>query len=379
MPGARKGLVVLGSTGSIGRQTLDTVRAFPDHFQVAGLAAGNNVDLLQQQIAEFKPSMVYCARSQDARSIAQGAKITPMEEMVRNPGVDIVMAGTVGRAGLLPTISALQAGRTVCLANKEVIIMAGEMVTKLSRKGGALLPVDSEPSAIWQCLQGEDQPIRRLIITASGGPFRKTPLADLEKVSPEQALKHPTWKMGKRITIDSSTLMNKGFEVIEARWLFNVDWPQIEVVVHPQSLVHSMVEFADGSVKAQVGPPDMRLPIQYAMLYPERRPNESLPRFDITVPTSMTFEPLDPARYPCFTLALEAGKKGGTYPAVLSAADEVAVQLYLDNRIRFTDIPKVVERTLEAHTPSPADDLEAILGADDWARARARETAGVKS
>jgi 1-deoxy-D-xylulose-5-phosphate reductoisomerase len=218
-----------------------------------------------------------------------------------------------------------------------------------------------------------------LIITASGGPFRKTPLPELEKVTPEQALRHPTWKMGKRITIDSSTLMNKGFEVIEARWLFDVDWPQIEVVVHPQSLIHSMVEFADGSVKAQVGPPDMRLPIQYAMLYPERRPNESLPRLDITVPTSMTFEPLDPPRYPCFTLAVEAGKRGDTYPAVLSAADEVAVQLYLDNRIRFTDIPKIVERTLEAHTPSRADDLEAILGADDWARARALEAAGVKS
>jgi 1-deoxy-D-xylulose-5-phosphate reductoisomerase len=370
--------VVLGSTGSIGRQTLDTVRAFPDLFQVVGLAAGNNIDLLRQQIAEFRPRMFCCSNSRDAMSIAQGAKLTPMDEMVRQSDVDLVMAGTVGRAGLLPTISALQAGRTVCLANKEVIIMAGELVTKLSRKGGSLLPVDSEPSAIWQCLQGEDQPVRRLIITASGGPFRKTPLSELEKVTPEQALKHPTWKMGKRITIDSSTLMNKGFEVIEARWLFNVDWPQIEVVVHAQSLVHSMVEFADGSVKAQVGPPDMRLPIQYAMLYPERRPNESLPRLDITVPTSMTFEPLDPARYPCYTLALEAGKKGDTYPAVLSAADEVAVHLYLDNRIRFTDIPKIVEKTLDAHTPSPADDLESILGADDWARARALEAAGVR-
>ena len=299
-----------------------------------------------------------------------------MEEMVCHPDAEIIMVGTVGRVGLLPTIRALQEGKRVCLANKEVIIMAGEMVSSLARNGnGALLPVDSEPSAIWQCLQGESKTIRRLIITASGGPFRTRLHEDLSGVTPEQALNHPTWKMGRRITIDSSTLMNKGFEVIEARWLFDVPWERIEVVVHPQSLIHSMVEFDDGSVKAQIGPPDMKLPIQYAMLYPERQPNEGIPRLDITRAMAMTFEPMDPALYPCFPLALEAGRKGDTYPAVLCASDEIAVEQFLAGSIAFTDIPKVVEGVLERHEATPADNLEDILGADQWARAAALELA----
>ena len=275
-------------------------------------------------------------------------------------------------------MEALRAGRTVCLANKEVIIMAGDLVSGLAKNGGgSLLPVDSEPSAIWQCLQGENQPLRRIIITASGGPFRNTPPNELSQVTPEQALNHPTWRMGKRITIDSSTLMNKGFEVLEAHWLFNAAWEQIDVVVHPQSLIHSMVEFADGSVKAQMGPPDMRLPIQYALFYPERRANDALPRLDTTVPTSMTFEPMDPSRYPCFKLALESGRKGGTYPAVLCAADEVAVQLFLKGGIKFTDIPRVVEGTLDGHRPPQGGSLEEILDADRWARDKALQVAGV--
>lgn len=372
----RKGLVVLGSTGSIGRQTLDTVRAFPDQLKVVGLAAGFNTDLLGEQIAEFKPRLVCCADGASVQDPSNQATIMPMEEMVCDSEVDIIMVGTTGRAGLMPTIKALQNQRTVCLANKEVIIMAGELITRLARnEGGSLFPVDSEPSAIWQCLQGEPQSTRRLIITASGGPFRNTPMEDLSLVTPEQALKHPTWKMGKRITIDSSTLMNKGFEVIEAHWLFDMAWEQIEVVVHPQSLIHSMVEFDDGSIKAQIGPPDMRLPIQYALFYPERRSNDAIPRLDISVPTTMTFEPMDPSRYPCFVLALEAGRKGGTFPAVLSAADEVAVQLFLDRRIPFTDIPRVVEGVLESHLPSFGGNLEDILGADQWARAKAGEVA----
>ena len=374
---AKKGLVVLGSTGSIGRQTLDTVRAFPDEFKVVGLAAGYNLELLKAQIEEFKPRLACCADGATAGSLSSHATLLPMEEMVCDPEVDIVMVGTTGRAGLLPTIRALEDGRTVCLANKEVIIMAGEMIAKLSRDGGGtLLPVDSEPSAIWQCLQGEQQPIRRLIITASGGPFRNTPPEELARVTPEQALNHPTWKMGKRITIDSSTLMNKGFEVIEAHWLFNVAWEQIDVVVHPQSLIHSMVEFTDGSVKAQIGPPDMRLPIQYALFYPERRQNDAIPRLDISEAMSMTFEPLDTSRHPCFVLAVDAGRKGGTYPAVLSAADEVAVQLFLGGRIGYTDIPRVVRGVLEEHQPSSTSNLEDILEADEWARARAGEVAG---
>ena len=371
-----KGLVVLGSTGSIGRQTLDVVRAFPDRFRVVGLAAGSNVDLLLAQAAEFNPTLLYTPSPAFTRDMLGNAEFTPMEEMVCHPDADIVMVGTVGRVGLLPTIRALQEGKKVCLANKEVIIMAGEMVSSLARDGqGALLPVDSEPSAIWQCLQGEGKKVRRLIITASGGPFRTRLHEDLSGVTPAQALNHPTWKMGRRITIDSSTLMNKGFEVIEARWLFDVTWDRIEVVVHPQSLIHSMVEFDDGSVKAQIGPPDMKLPIQYAMLYPERQPNDGIPRLDITQAMSMTFEPMDPALYPCFPLALEAGRKGGTYPAVLCASDEIAVEQFLAGNLAFTHIPKVVEAVLERHEPTPADNLEDILGADQWARTTALELA----
>ena len=251
-----RGLVVLGSTGSIGRQTLDVVRALPDRFRVVGLAAGNNVDLLRTQAAEFNPHMLYSPSPEFTKDMLGQAEFTSMEEMVCHHDADIVMVGTVGRVGLLPTIRALQQGRRVCLANKEVIIMAGELVSEFARNGqGELLPVDSEPSAIWQCLQGEPKDVRRLIITASGGPFRTRLHEDLSDVTPQQALNHPTWKMGRRITIDSSTLMNKGFEVIEARWLFDVPWERIEVVVHPQSLIHSMVEFEDGSVKAQIGPP----------------------------------------------------------------------------------------------------------------------------
>ena len=305
-----------------------------------------------------------------------GAKFSTMEEMVCHPDVEVVMVGTVGRVGLIPTIRALQQGKRVCLANKEVIIMAGELISGLDANGGGeLLPVDSEPSAIWQCLQGEDKDVRRLIITASGGPFRTRLHEDLSDVTPDQALNHPTWKMGRRITIDSSTLMNKGFEVIEARWLFDVPWERIEVVVHPQSLIHSMVEFEDGSVKAQIGPPDMKLPIQYAMLYPERRPNQGIPRLDITKAMSMTFEPMSSALYPCFSLALEAGRMGGTYPAVLCAADEVAVEHFLQGRLPFPAIPRVVEATLKRHKGAPADNVENILDADLWARSAAEEIA----
>ena len=369
-----RGLVVLGSTGSIGRQTLDVVRAFPDRFRVVGLAAGSNVDLLRKQAAEFNPTLLYSPSPELTRDMLGQAEFSPMEEMVCHPDAEIIMVGTVGRVGLLPTIRALQRGKKVCLANKEVIIMAGELVSDLACNGeGALLPVDSEPSAIWQCLQGEDKNIRRLIITASGGPFRTRLHEDLSDVTPVQALNHPTWRMGRRITIDSSTLMNKGFEVIEARWLFDVPWERIEVVVHPQSLIHSMVEFDDGSVKAQIGPPDMKLPIQYAMLYPERHPNEGIPRLDITQAMAMTFEPMDPALYPCFPLALEAGRKGGTYPAVLCASDEIAVEQFLKGRLAFTQIPKVVEGVLERHESTSANNLEDILGADQWARLAALE------
>ena len=371
-----KGLVVLGSTGSIGCQTLDVVREMPDKFKVLGLAVGRNLDMLASQAAEFSPQMVYCADEGRRDQLPKGIPVVSMEDMATHPDVDLVMAATIGSAGLVPTLRALETGKVVALANKEVIIMAGPLIRSLAGTAGRnLLPVDSEPSAIWQCLRGENGPISRLIITASGGPFRNTPVQDLEKVTVKEALNHPTWKMGRKITVDSATLMNKAFEVIEAHWLFDVPWEKIEVVVHPQSIIHSMVEMADGSVKAQMGPPDMRLPIQHSMLYPDRQPNKLIPRLDITSPLSLNFEPLQQDRYPCFALAVEAGRKGGTYPTVLSAADEIAVDRFLSGKIGFLDIPRVLDKVLTDHTPTDGTALEEILEADQWARLKAQELA----
>ena len=369
-------IVILGSTGSIGRQTLDVVRAFRSEFEVVGLAAGNNVGLLREQVAEFRPRYIWC--NAPPAPLPAGVALLPMDEMAALPEVDQVMVALMGAVGLEPTLAALRAGKQVALSNKEPIVMAGAALKDAERKhGGAILPVDSEPSAIWQCLQGEDNHIRRLLITASGGPFRRTPLAELDAVTPAQALRHPTWRMGDKITIDSATLMNKAFEVIESHWLFGVPWDDIAVVVHPQSTIHSMVEFDDGSVKAQLGPPSMRLPIQYALFYPQRFANADIPRLDIGAAWSLDFEPMQPERYPCFDLAIAAGRQGGTAPAVLSAADEVAVQSFLDGVIGFTDIYRVVAQTLEEHQqqvrPNPA--LDDILAADRWGSARAGEIA----
>ena len=254
--------------------------------------------------------------------------------------------------------------------------MAGEMIKRYEAEyGGTVLPVDSEPSAIWQCLQGEDNLVRRLMITGSGGPFRNTPVSELAAVTPELALHHPTWSMGEKITIDSATMMNKAFEVIESHWLFKVPWDKIEVVIHPQSTIHSMVEFEDGSIKAQMGPPDMRLPIQYALFYPKRFFNDMIPKLDTSIAHTLPFEPLEPERYPCFNLAVAAGQRGGTFPAVLSAADEVAVAAFLQRKIKFTDIHRVVEQVLSEHEPMPGRDPEELLEADRWAVARAEEIA----
>ena len=369
-------IVILGSTGSIGRQTLDIVRAFPDEFEVVGLTAGNNVDLLLEQVSEFKPRYVWCNAA--LPSPPDGTRLMAMDEMTTLPEVDQVMVALMGAVGLWPTLNALRAGKQVALSNKEPIVMAGQMLKAAEAESdGVILPVDSEPSAIWQCLQGEDNHIRRLMITASGGPFRRTPLPELDSVTPEQALQHPTWRMGDKITIDSATLMNKAFEVIESHWLFSVPWDDIAVVVHPQSTIHSMVEFDDGSVKAQLGPPSMRLPIQYALFYPRRFANEDIPRLDIDAPWSLDFEPLQPERYPCFGLAISAGQAGGTMPAVLSAADEVAVDAFLKGTIGFTGIYRVVEQVLAEHSNDAKPDLEAIQAADQWANVRARELAGL--
>ncbi len=367
-----KKIVVLGSTGSIGCQTLDIVRAFPEAFEVVGLAAGANHDLFRRQIKEFRPRHVFCIDPPE--DLAGEATFTPMEEMARLPNVDLIMAATSGSAGLVPILNALKAGKSVALSNKEPIVMAGPLLKECEEKfGGAILPVDSEPSAIWQCIQGEAGKIRRLIITASGGPFSSLPLEKLATVTPEQALRHPTWQMGPKITIDSATLMNKAFEVIESHWLFNVPWEDIEVVVHPQSTIHSMVEFADGSVKAQLGPPSMRLPIQYALFYPERRcnPDDSLiPRLNTGMTQTLDFHPLDRQRYPCFDLALDTARRGGAFPAVLCAADEVAVSAFLEGKIPFTDIHRTVEKVVDA-CPYPATvccSLDEMLEADAWAR-----------
>ena len=371
-----KRIVVLGSTGSIGRQTLDIVRAFPDEFEVVGLAAGNNVDLFSEQVKEFSPKHVCCIKPPAKAFSGPGysPEFTAMEDMVCLENVDQVMVALMGSVGLVPTLNALKSGKSVALSNKEPIVMAGGLIKEYaSLYGGEVLPVDSEPSAIWQCLRGEDNEILRLLITASGGPFRTTPIEEMAGVTPERALQHPTWKMGKKITVDSATLMNKAFEVIETHWLFSVPWDRIEVVVHPQSTIHSMVEFSDGSVKAQMGPPDMRLPIQYALFYPKRLPNAMIPRLDTKKSHSLTFDPLDSARYPCFDLAVSAAKKGGTYPAVLSAADEVAVQAFLDFKIGFTDIPKVIDRVLSEHDSLLGDKAEDFLEADRWATGRTVE------
>ena len=367
-------IVILGSTGSIGRQTLDIVRAFRNEFEVVGLAAGNNTQLLMEQVAEFNPGYIWCINPPSP--LPPGTALMPMDEMAGLPEVDQVMVALMGAVGLEPTMCALRAGKQVALSNKEPIVMAGQTLKAAEAKHGAvILPVDSEPSAIWQCLQGEDNHIRRLLITASGGPFRRTPLAELESVTPEQALQHPTWRMGDKITIDSATLMNKGFEVIESHWLFSVPWDDIAVVVHPQSTIHSMVEFDDGSVKAQMGPPSMRLPIQYALFHPLRLPNEDIPRLDIGVAWSLDFEPLQKERYPCFDLAIAAGREGGTAPTALSAADEVAVDWFLQGRIGFTDIYRVVEKVLGENQNHQDADLQAVVDVDRWASARAAEIA----
>lgn len=366
------GVAVLGSTGSIGTQTLDVIRALGGRLRVVALAAGRNTDLLYRQVAEFRPSLVCADAALDPDRLA-GAHVVPMEAMAAHPDVDVVLVGTPGAAGLAPTLAALRAGKAVALANKEVLVMAGAVLTRAAAEGGGeLRPVDSEHSAIWQCLWGEERGgIARLILTASGGALRDRPLESLDTVTPEEALRHPTWTMGRKVTVDSATLFNKGLETIEARWLFDVPVERIEVVMHRESIVHSLVEFRDGSVKAQLGLPNMRLPIQCALTYPERLPCP-VPRLDLAALGSLQFAPPDFARYPCLALAMEAGRRGGTYPAVLAAADEVAVEEFLAGRIRFTDIPRLIEWVLAAHSPGPEDDLDAVLEADTWARRQAR-------
>ena len=366
-----KKIAILGSTGSIGQQALEVIRAFPAKFRVVGLAGGKNTALLKQQIEEFRPSIFYCSVEAD---FAYPGRFLPPEEMASHADVDLVIVATSGKAGLLPTIATLKAGKTVALANKEALVMAGDIITATARRHHApILPIDSEHSAIWQCLRGEKSKPHRLFLTASGGPFYHYPHSQLSRITVEQALRHPTWKMGQKVTIDSATLMNKGLEIIEAHHLFAVPLERIEILVHPQSIVHSLVEFADGSMKAQLSFPDMRLPIQQALCYPERLSNPRLPHLDFLAGemNSLSFEPVDYEHFPCLKLARDAARWGGTYPAALCAADEVAVELFLGEKIGFTDISTIVSRTLEQHQSTAQPSLEEILAADE----KSRETA----
>jgi 1-deoxy-D-xylulose-5-phosphate reductoisomerase len=366
-------LAILGSTGSIGRQTLEVVRHLRRRFRIVGLAAGHNVTLLEEQAREFSPSLLWADREGDyLREKAGGlrARWTPMEEMASHPDVDIVVVATAGKAGLLPTLAAVRAGKVVALANKEVLVMAGHLLVAAARQHGAeLRPIDSEHSAIWQCLWGEDRAsIARIILTGSGGPFRDLSLDDLARVTPEEALRHPTWQMGHKVTVDSATLLNKGLEAIEAHWLFGVAFDKIEVVLHRESIVHSLVEFRDGSIKAQLGMPDMRVPIQCALTYPQRLPATRTQRLDLARLGTLAFCQPEPRRFPCLGLALEAGRRGGTFPTAMAAADEVAVENFLAGRIGFMDIPRVIEAALTAHQGTVEPSLDEVLAADAWAR-----------
>jgi 1-deoxy-D-xylulose-5-phosphate reductoisomerase len=299
-----------------------------------------------------------------------------MDDIATHPRVDLVIIATSGKAGLSPTLSALKARKQIALANKEILVMAGNIILDEARKNGiTIIPIDSEHSAIWQCLQGEKGAISRIILTASGGPFYNYNRSQLAKVTAEEALRHPTWKMGKKVTIDSATLMNKGFEAIEAHWLFSIPYAEIEIIIHPQSIIHSLVEFADGSIKAQLSLPDMRFPIQYALFYPERMINDYLPRTNLSDIATLDFKAVNYQNFPCLSLALEAGKKGGTYPAVLCAADEIAVELFLNQQIKFNDISEIVAEIISLHDSTINPDLDEILLADLWARNKLKEIA----
>ncbi len=378
---------VLGSTGSIGTQVLDVVKRLgTERIRVVGLAAQSNADLLIRQALEFEP-MTVCIGDESAydkvnRTLApKGITVTSgpvgFDQLAVLPEADRIVVSVAGTPGLSPTLCAIEAGKDVCLASKEVLVAAGHLVMEaVHRKDVALLPIDSEHSAIFQCVQGEDPTrIERIILTASGGPFRDRPKNELAFVTAKEALAHPTWKMGMKVTVDSATLMNKGLEIIEARWLFGVEPDRIEVVIHPQSIVHSLVRYCDGSTIAQLGLPDMRLPIQYALLYPERI-DTGLPRLDILRAKALTFESVDLDKFECLALAMEAAKVGGTLAVVMNAADEVAVQLFLHGKIGFLDIARIVRESMRLHKPKQFPTLEEIVATDEDARRKAREIAG---
>ena len=377
----RKGLAVLGSTGSVGVNTLDVVASHPERFSIVALAAHGNVDIIEQQARRFHPQLVVLFDADKASLLQHRLKGLNIEvdagldglcRAATYPGVDMVMTAVVGAVGLQPTLCAVEKGLDVAVANKEPLVMAGELVVRPDTEGwGRIIPVDSEHNAIFQALHGQEHAsLRRILLTASGGPFRDWSLETMQHISIDDALNHPTWKMGRKITIDSATMMNKGLEVIEAYHLFHVSLEQINVVIHPQSIIHSMVEFFDGSILAQLGIPDMRIPISYALAYPERLPN-ALPSLDLFDIHALNFYAPDLNRFPCLQLSFEAAKIAGTMPAVLNAANEIAVQAFLDGVIAFLDIPAVIEETMAHHTTLPLSDVTVAMEADHWARAYA--------
>ncbi len=370
------GVSILGSTGSIGRSALEVLSRHRDRFRVAALTAHSNAELLEAQAAEWKPAFVGLVNGGNGER-GRGKGAACLVEAATRPDVHIVLNGIVGAAGLEATLAALQCGKRVALANKETLVMAGELVMRAAREGGGeLVPVDSEHSAVLQCLSGRDaSELSRLILTASGGPFRTWNPDELGKATVEDALRHPTWKMGKKITVDSATLVNKALEVIEARYLFAVDYDRVQVVIHPQSLIHAFVEFVDGSVLAQVGFPTMEVPILYALTHPERITDTGTRRFDPVAAATLSFEPVRPELYPAYQVGRAAALAGGTAPAVFNAANEAAVQLFLDGRIRFGQIAQLIETVVERCSPRSIRSLDDVLAADSDARRLTREAA----
>jgi 1-deoxy-D-xylulose-5-phosphate reductoisomerase len=375
-----KRLAILGSTGSIGSSTLAVVEGYPDRFLIVALAAGANLDRLEEQVRRFGPRLVSVGSEAGARELQRRLGRVPTEvvwgtagllQAAVETGADLVVSAIVGADGLLPTMRAVEAGKDVALANKESLVVAGHLLTAEARlRRTRILPVDSEHSAIFQCLAGNGTGgVRRIVLTASGGPFRTRSRSAMASITPEEALRHPNWSMGKKITIDSATLMNKGLEVIEAHWLFGLPVDRVDVIIHPQSIIHSLVEYVDGSILAQLGVPDMRIPIQYALTYPERQPN-MVPRLTLDQLTDLTFEAVDREKFPCLDLAYEAAAAGGSSPAVLNASNEVAVHRFLNRRIGFDEIPTLVRKSLDAHPRRAVGSVEDVLEVDQEVRRR---------
>jgi 1-deoxy-D-xylulose-5-phosphate reductoisomerase len=378
-----KNIAILGSTGSIGRNTLEVIEAFPEHFRVLGLTAHKNIDLLERQIKKFKPQLVSISEASLAHQLRKQCKDLKVEVLSGECGaisvaalseVDLVVSAMVGAAGLVPTFEAICNGKDVALANKETLVTAGSIMTdEAKRKGARILPVDSEHNAILQAIQGYKlSTVKHLILTASGGPFKNHSLNDLQNVTLEEALKHPTWNMGQKITIDSATLMNKGLEVIEARWLFDMPMSKIKIIIHPQSVVHSMVEYIDGSIIAQLGVPDMKIPILYALACPDRLPL-NLPSLELAKLGNLSFQEPDFKRFPCLQYAYQAGEEGGSMPIVLNASNEVAVGSFLKKRIRFMDIQATIKKVMDRHSVRKVSAIEEVLEVDQWARREAEK------